>query len=45
MIRCKMCGESRALIAGLCLRCDKICGDVEADMAADLRDSVEWTGE
>lgn len=38
MIRCKICGQQRALIAGICLKCDKMYGDVQTDLAADLRD-------
>lgn len=36
MVKCKICGQTRALIEGVCLRCDKIFGDVDADLKAEL---------
>ena len=37
MERCKLCGKEEAdLIGGSCLLCDKIVGDIYADMATEF---------
>lgn len=36
VVKCKICGQKRALTEGICLRCDKIFGDSDADMRAEL---------
>jgi len=38
MNRCKICGQHRSLIAGTCLLCDKIYGDIQVDIAAELQE-------
>ena len=37
MERCELCGKEEAdLVAGNCLRCDKLVGDIYANMATEF---------
>jgi hypothetical protein len=40
-MRCKLCGKDTSdVLAGHCLRCEKIAADVQADLAREFEDSV-----
>ena len=40
MKQCKICGRYKSLIAGTCLLCDNIYGDIQVDIAVELQEML-----